>query len=334
VSLTDTSGGSPSAPATPAPPGTQYLRKVQLYVANDKQGLDLSQMHFTFSIKQWTTQTPNICEIRVWNLANDTAQQIQKEFTQLVLNAGYEGTGVNTIFNGNIVQVRRGREDPADTYTDITCLDGDIAYTWGIVSLTLNSGKDMRQRMDAIAQSMGLKIGYIGSLPPHAQVLPRGSTLFGMARDHMTAQAKAGNMNWSIQNGELEIVAFDSYKPLEAVELNSKTGLIGYPEQTQDGIRVKCLLNSKLEVNCLIKITNPEFIRELEVQVTPETEIQNAAPNRPAINDAGQYRILVLEHTGDTRGNQYYSDMICISAAPDQIIPSQALKGYVPRNFS
>lgn len=333
-----TSARPPVGP--PVAQGTQYLRKAQLYVANDTEGLDLSQMHFQFSIKQWVTATPNIAEIRVWNLATDTATKIQREFAKVVLNAGYEGTTVNTIFSGNIVQVRRGREDPADTYTDMTCLDGDISYSWGIVSQTLAAGSEYVDRVNAIAKSMGLPIGYIGSIPDHTQQLPRGKAIFGMGRDHLDDQAKQANMNWSIQNGKFELVEFGGYKQFDAVELNSATGLIGYPEQTQEGLKVRCLLNSKLQISCLIHINNT-FIHELELGVTQEQMGSgvNAAPLRPSLNEDGLYRILVLEHSGDTRGQEYYSDMICVSAAvgPDgeqQIIPSLAQKGYVPKNNS
>ena len=43
--------------------------------------------------------------------------------------------------------------------------------------------------------------------------------------------------------------------PAEAVVLTAETGLVGAPEQTNDGIKVRCLLNPRLRIGGRINST-------------------------------------------------------------------------------
>ena len=105
----------------------QYIRQVSLIVGDASgNGIDLSQMRIRFATKQFDLQTPNTAEIRVYNLSDDTANKVQKEFTKVELRAGYDGN-FGTIFAGTVVQFRRGRENPTDKYMDLIVADGDVA---------------------------------------------------------------------------------------------------------------------------------------------------------------------------------------------------------------
>ena len=119
----------------------QYLRTLSLVVANPAgAGLELGSLRVVFTVRRGDTQTPNACDARIYNLADKTANQIDKEFTQLVLKAGYQGTAPGLIFKGAIKQVRKGREDQRTTYVDVTAADGDEAYNFSYAALTLAAG--------------------------------------------------------------------------------------------------------------------------------------------------------------------------------------------------
>jgi hypothetical protein len=307
----------------------QYLRKVQLLATSDQQALDLSQFHIKFSVKQFTLQTPNIAIIRLFNLATNTAQRIANEFTRVTLNAGWEGDdqSLNTIFDGTIVQVRRGRESPVDTYVEITAMDGDESMAFDVISSSVLAGSSYQDRYDLIAAEMKVQQGYTPPFPPGT--LPRGRVYMEMAKDALRDHGAATDTNWSIQNGKLISISLRGYLPTQAVEINSGTGMIGMPEQTQDGIQVKALLNSRFQVSGLIKLNNAD-IQQVEIDLDRQSSVkQNAV--LPVIDDGsdGTYVIVVLEHTGDTRGDEYYSDMVCISLKqPGGITPGLLAKGY------
>jgi hypothetical protein len=304
----------------------QYLRNVQLLItkADGTEAIDLSKLHIRFSTKQWTTESGNTADIRVYNLDEPTAKTLEQDCSGVILNAGYLGEEPQTIFDGTIIQVRRGQhETPADRYCDITAMEGDLALSYQIIKISVGNGSTYAQRLKVIAQALGYPdVDQLPDTLPDDALgsLPRGYTMFGKASDEMRDHAMQGNSNWSIQGGKLQLVAYHGYLQSEVVEINGKTGMIGYPEQSQDGIRVKCLLNPRLICNTRIRLNNGDIdVEELQLgQSEVGANIAGSPLGRPLIAEAdGLYRILVLEHSGDTRGQEYYSTMICIALAQE-----------------
>lgn len=302
----------------------EYLRKASLVVGVGADGLDLSELHFKFSVRAGSLQTPNTATIRVYNLADATAQQIQKEFTRVILQAGYEGNDVGTLFDGTIVQIRRGREDATDTYLDIIAADGDEAINFAIVSVALTAGSTFRDRVEALAQAMKLPLGHIADLPPSK--LPRGKTLYGMGRDHLRDVALGTDMEWSVQQGQLQMIPINGYLPGEAVVLTANSGLIGQPQQMVDGIHVKCLINPRIRPGGRIQIDNKSIQQaHLDLNLSGGAVASNAF--LPRITDDGFYRVVIIEHEGNTRGQDWYSDIICVALG-------DAAQGLIARGYS
>ena len=287
----------------------QYLRRCKLIVSTaGGSGLDLSGLHIKFAVKKADAQTPNTAEIRVYNVAETTVARIRKEFSRVVLQAGYE-SNYGVIFDGNIKQVRFGRENGTDTYIDIAAGDGDDAYNFAVVNTTLAAGAKQSDQIGAAANSMsgrGVRQGYIGETGETK--LARGKVMYGMARDYMRQSAEASDTSWSIQDGKLQFVPMTGVLPNQAVVLNSKTGLVGQPEQTNDGIKARCLLNPMLKIGGKVQIDE----KDVAQAKLPDTT-KDAQANQPAdIAADGFYRLLVVEHSGDTRGNDWYSDLVCL----------------------
>lgn len=301
----------------------QYIRKCNLIVAGALgDGIDLSPMRIVFKTKKSDAQTPNTAEIRVYNLAPETVNKIRNEFTIVILQAGYE-SNYGTIFSGNIKQVRFGRENGTDTYIDIAAGDGDDAYNFSIINTTLAAGATQIDQIAVAGDVMagrGVGVGYITEIG--SQALPRGKVMYGMARDYLRQSAKASETTWSVQDGLLQVVKLTETLPNQAIVLNSKSGIIGTPEQTNEGITVRCLLNP------LLKISGKVMIDEKDVAEAklPDTNT-NAEANKPAsiVND-GQYRVLTIEHNGDTRGNDWYSNIVCLDVDETAPINNQVKK--------
>ena len=301
----------------------QWLRKASLIVGGNSSGggLDLSPLRFKFSCKKGDLQTPNTCDIRVYNVSDGTASRVQHEFSRVILQAGYE-ENFAVIFDGNIKQVRRGRENATDTYLDILAADGDMAYNYAVVNTTLAAGARQADQVKAAQQSMapyGVSSGYTPALGD--QQLPRGKVMYGMARDYMRDSAETTDTSWSIQDGKVQMVPARGYLPGQAVVLTAKTGLIGMPEQTNDGIRAKCLLNPQLRIGARVQIDNKSIIRaRVNVSYTAINMI-------PRVADDGFYRVLIAEHEGDTWGKDWYTNLVCL-ALDDTVPQSMAVKGY------
>lgn len=311
--------------------GQQYGRKATLIIQRPdhlvastntrvpESNLDLSEFHFTFQTVQQDVESPNNCTVRVFNLSRETVDGIIKtEYQNLILQAGYEGN-FGVIFQGNIKAYRVGRVDNTTTYLDILAADGDEAYNYGVVKQTLAAaGTGTKDQVEAIVQSMkdkGLVLGKFVD-PPSGGTLPRGKVLFGMARVVLRQLTRSIGSTWNISNGQVNIVPTEGYLPGEAVVLSHLTGLIGIPEQTENGVKVRALLNPKIVVGGLIQIDQDSVNKQ--VQRSPEaapvpfnsyTGVQLLA----SITADGLYRVFVAEFTGDTRGQNWYVDITALS---------------------
>lgn len=297
----------------------QWIRKISLVVLAEQDGIDLSEFRIRFEIQAADFETPNNAVIRVYNLSRDSINKIRGkgEFSRVVLNAGYEQGNFGVIFDGTIVQFRVGREGNIDTHLDIIAMDGDSQYNQSIIQSSISKGKKPEDLIKEAIKAMEAEGGYIPTLEAEKNVAnPRGAVLFGMARGHLRYLTTSLDYSWSIQNGKVNILPYTGYLPGEAVELNRATGVIGVPEQTDQGIKVRCLLNPKLRVGALVKLNDEEFNklygRDPNGPLIPATQWAGVQYNAPLSPD-GTYRIYVINYDGDTRGQSWYCELICMA---------------------
>lgn len=286
--------------------GRQWLRACSLVVGSSGgRGLELSALRIVFKTQKGDVETPNRAEISVYNLAPATVSRIRREFTRVVLAAGYEGNCA-VIFDGQIRQTRVWREGGVDTVLSILAADGDQAYNFAAVNTTLTAGAkpaDQVRVCQGAFSDQGAGAGYLPELA--GQPLPRGKVMYGMARDYMRDAAVTTGTTWSIQDGKVQMVPLRGYLPGQAVLLTHETGLVGTPEQTQEGINVCCLINPRLRIGGRIKLDNASIKQA-------QTDLKAAAQRAATLDHDGVYRILKVEFSGDTYGNDWYANMVCV----------------------
>lgn len=300
------------------PKSVQFDRVCTLIVAQkDLNGLDLSQLRIKFSVKRSDTATPNTADIVVYNLEHATALRIKKEFTKVYLQAGYPGNS-GVIFSGNIKQVIIGRASATDTFINIVAGDGDRAYNFAVVKTTLAAGSKPSDQVKASIDAMtpkGVTLGHEGELP--TKTLPRGKVLFGNARNFLRDVASTSGHSWSIQNEKVNFVGKKTYLPGEQVRITPTTGMIGTPQQTNDGVNVKCLLNPNIQISGRIYLDNDTIaqqkldLNQIALAKGNTSQINALLPTR--LNPNGSYYVLVLEHMGDTRGQEWYTNLTCLN---------------------
>lgn len=294
----------------------QYLRKLSVILANNDTALDISALRVVFKIKQWDLQTPNNAVITAYNMSRETQDRIQREFSRVILQAGYEGGRFGTIFEGTLVQSFAGRENATDTFFTMVASDGDQGLNFGVVSTSIAAGSTHADATRAAIAAMaphGVSEGYMAPEVSAGHPLPRGRVLFGMASDHLRNIARNTDTNFSIQNGKAQFLPKEGYLPGPAVVLTAATGLIGLPIRTQDGITLRCLLNPEIKVGSPIQLDN-RSVQQLPASTSQAGVL--ASLNLQAsvrFSEDGFYRILAIDHVGDSRGNDWYSDIIAIS---------------------
>jgi hypothetical protein len=104
--------------------------------------------------------------------------------------------------------------------------------------------------------------------------------------------ANAQGCDWNIEEGTVPF-------------LTPATGLIGTPTQTISGITIKSLLNPMIRAGGQVRIVNKSL----------STVNQRIAFNKSdlvgGLDKGGFYKALQVIQTGDSRGNAWYTDMLC-----------------------
>jgi hypothetical protein len=83
--------------------------------------------------------------------------------------------------------------------------------------------------------------------------------------------------------------------------------MVGMPQQTQDGVRIKALLNPALRPRGLVEINQKDIIA---AQFSPAYAAINYFPST---TEDGLYWIVAVDFMGDTRGTEWYADLVCLS---------------------
>lgn len=350
-----------------------WMRHFELRLLDDNgQGISLSDFKVTFAIDWFNSMWPRVATLKIYNLNRDTMSRITgSEFSRITIIAGYDGlvppvsesqvgqvtdvysdqTGqtqgqnFGEIFNGEIRFTITGRDNPTDIFTLIQSIDGHQAFNEAVSSGSLSAGyklSDVHTMLMRDFSPFGITQGVIGQLPD--RVMPRGRVFYGMTRDYMSNLAAQCNANWQFVDGRAQMVPEDKYLH-EAIVLNSKTGLIGMPQQTMGaGVNVRCLINPNIRVNGLIQLDQASVYRtqlpndEIQRSQARITESSNdgnlslggtiAQPASVATD--GVYIVQSISYTGDTRGNPWYMDLMCMARGAKDLLSSSAITRGVP----
>ncbi len=297
---------------------TQYGRVLSVVVSTDDgTGIDFAEFRCVFTVLRGDYQTPNTCDVRIYNLSTSTTNLIKgQEFTRLSIAAGYPGNSAQ-IFTGSITQVRSGRQDQKDSWVDITAADGDKAYNFAYVAQPVPAGSQpgtvadlllgAMQRVDptvtGATQPTWDKNGYI-----------RGRVLNGPVRHEARQFARTKQCAWSLQDNALTWIPLGAYIPSgEVPVISPTTGLIGVPEQTTQGLRVRTLLNPVFKIGTRIKLDS-NAINQYRYSTSPADLANNQATKLQISTAAdGIYYVMVANHHGDSRGNDWYTDLMCLA---------------------
>jgi hypothetical protein len=299
---------------------SQFGRHASVILAKGGQGLDLSQLRFTFRTTNNDADAPNTCRVRIYNLSDKTLSNSLSQYDRLIVDVGYENNHAQ-IFDGTIRQFRYGNESNVDSFLEVMAADNDIGYNFGIINKTFAPGTTPEQELTAYANTFNAivdpaAITYVNATGG-VMINPRGKVSFGLTRSFMRDFANTFNARWSIQGGVLYLIPLTGYLQGDIIKINSLTGMIGVPEATETGIMVKTLLNPLIKIGNGIQINNRDITKsEIRDQFFPgyldKTFIANTSRD-------GMYRVLVAEHSGDTRGSEWFTSMTCLNL--DQSAP-------------
>ncbi|TXN15881.1 hypothetical protein FV219_01545 [Methylobacterium sp. WL122] len=311
--------------------GQQYIRKVVATINDVEISSDGDNgLRIVFGTRQGLSSTPHHANIIITNPAPSTIVAMRKEKAKVTLRAGYRDGGAGLIFEGELLQLRNGRENVSDTYAHAIATSGENGRNYATVNKALAAGHTYKDRIDtgmAAFGKLGLKPGFIDNLP--TRKFPRNYVAHSMAHDLFRETCQAVGASWWIQGDRVNVLRAQNTIPGNTHVINADTGMVGLPEQTIEGIIVRTLLNYDIYPGSAIKLNNAS-IQQAALSPSTGAGANNEdyiGSGRLAIGGDGTYKVWRVEHEGDTRGQQYFTTLTCTlkerpQALGDLMLPS------------
>jgi cell wall-associated NlpC family hydrolase len=250
-----------------------FGRRYRITVSDDSgNALDVSQLRCTFNTIKTIQMEPNSSEITIYNLNVKTENAIIMTGKRVTVEAGYEGSQFGLIFDGDILQTIRERENGTTFKLTIIALDSDRTINFEIANYSIVKGQTMRSVVDHIVAKHSINIGSISD-KLKGQTLTRGKVLFGKASDYLRQIAKSKDLHFYMDDGKLNLISMDDLPEGEIFDISPSSGLIGTPEQNDYGISGQCLINPQIKLNSLIHIDN-SLVRAKQIDINGS----NASP--------------------------------------------------------
>lgn len=325
----------------------QWLRYFKLYVISSGDGgenrkvLDLSDFRVKFHITQACTARPCTAEISVYNVSEDTINLIdaptnnyvKDRHIEVVIEAGYQEKHA-VIFDGDLWWKSTGRENETDTFMRLIAATGDRAHAYGTVNRTLPAGasqEDVRGVIAASAKEYGVSVDDETTLA--TTKLPRGKVMYGMLKDAMQGFADTNNLAWGYGSQGITTVPRSGHVPDEdrVIILNPESGLLDRPEVNVAGVKARALLNPDLEFGRVVQIDN-SLVQSADYSTEQKSSSisQNQVAQGKKLDSMGLYIVMSREHEGDTRGDEWYTNIVAVGYNPEDKTTSQEILDALP----
>lgn len=266
---------------------TRQWRRSAILFANDRE---IEGLRIRFKVRKTLRPDPNSLDLHAYNLGANTRSTFDAARIPIVLLAGYEKSR-SVIFSGISRAVDHVREGQ-DWRTRIHAGDGDRAFR-SFSAFSFGPGTPVAKVLERIAWDLGIDVGdaiaklrrgdFRGAVD---KTFLQGYAATGRSVKELDRVAKAIGLEWSIQDGSLQLLEPDASTQAETVVLAADSGLIGSPEHKmpdQAGaaplLVARCLLNG---------------------QILPGQIVSLETSSR-----AGLYRVESVEHAGDTHGSEW-----------------------------
>lgn len=256
-----------------------------------------------FSVEKSDNRDPNRASVDIYNLheSNRKVLQAGSDLVEksrakgliydwpIVIDAGYAATKA-TIFSGDIVHAQ-SRSDGTEWITTIEAEDGGNKYASARISQTFGPGTTVTVVLTALANALGVGLGnsaaHFASGIPAAErgflAFDHGVALSGKVSTLLDKYVTSAGFVWSIQDGQLQVLAPDEPLIGMTTALAAATGLVGSPEQGEKGlISVRSLLQPSIIPGRLVTLVSNML--------------------------KGLYKATRVHHFGDTHGPEWYTE--------------------------
>lgn len=283
----------------------QFNRIVNIAITNRETGtnslqIQISKLRVEFDIHKTETSDSNKARINIYNMSKNTRNLIDKVDSLITMYAGYSENkaGLGMLFSGDISNVSHKIEKP-DIVTSIEAKDGGMNLQDKKISVSYSGNVSVKHIISDIIKNFGFneQISF-GKVEFTDLILNNGFAFIGQTKTVMDKLTSMVGLNWSIQNNELKIYKEDYTDNTIVINLSSSTGLIGSPEQIKIKTSKTTTSNKQIDGWKIVSLLTPKAEPGGKVILSSRQ-----------LKKDGEFKILKVDHVGDTHGGQWTSVM-------------------------
>jgi hypothetical protein len=252
---------------------------------------------------------------------------------EVTLSAGYESPGkYGIIWDGYVLQPLFERENQVDFKVTLNCVLGLLSVGRNSYGNTISANTLSQMQIVQNMASGAYHPISLGTISPNLnKTLPRAKTVFGSPRKILDEIARDNNMQWWLgQRGLLNVGKVDedlTASLAAATVYTPTTGIVGTPQQTQFGVNFRVLLDPTVIVKKPLMCVNID-----------NTQIRQALKQvgvlQGILSQDGTYVVIGARYLGDTRGQNWYTDITGSLLAQDKMAAIQAASAEVQQQTS
>jgi hypothetical protein len=286
-------------------------------------------LRITFDVMQMALSDYWWGDIDIYNVAPGVQDMIQAG-DLVTLSAGYQRPQSEhpLIFQGRVFQPLWERTSAYDYKLTLHCLVGKWEDDHGYLNLTFDREMTDFDWAKKACEQLAMDPEYLDS-SLHDHVRSRGGAYSGSARLFFDQIAiDHGLQFWWGWNGvNLRSLSPQGTSPnvvyappqsstaiTPSLDGITKYTLIGSPQQTQEGCGFRVLMDSDLQLGQLVKL-DFSLLRQL-------TLMPGKLP--PRLDKDGLFVVAGINHHGDSRGNDWYSDVRAVTREWSTVYNSMA----------
>jgi len=238
-------------------------------------------VHLEAEVQLTAGSRPDTATARLWGLSPTSLQWLEQSGLVMEILSGETVAG--TLFRGEVItRGVRTRIEGAEQVTEIRAADGHRIYRDATSTRSYSAGTTREQVLTDLMADAGLKRGYIAPLTP--RVYPAGTAWCGRVREILDEILAPDGASWLIRDGALHVLAQGQVAPGNAPLITPYSGLIGSPERTDKGVRIKALLLPSLRPGGAVQVESRMV--------------------------AGQYRVTKITHRIGSRGMPWETEIV------------------------
>lgn len=207
-----------------------FLREAEIIIGSESgKAISIKDLRFEFDIQKTSGKTANKCNLKIYNASQDNIKKLETVNNIVIIKAGYKNNGgATTIFTGTVCRSLT-YQDGADILTEMDLRDSVIALRDAKISISRPPNVSALSILNLVVNNFGLPLKM--SLKVNDKQYQSGFAFNGRARDAMDRVCSFLGLEWSAQDGEIQVIKKGGVYAETAVLLNKDSGLIDYPRR-------------------------------------------------------------------------------------------------------